>query len=142
VHQIRRRPRRADPVQQGHGVSNANLNRIDQYTPLGSSTYQVIGTNDDGTPKYEQTTSLSAPMQGIFNSQVANQQHQQDISTSLLNNVASQYSKPIDTSGVNSADDQLRDRPRRRLAGGYVTNVGNGGGQIQRSLGDGATFPA
>ena len=31
-------------------VANANMNRIDQYTPQGSTPYQVVGTNADGTP--------------------------------------------------------------------------------------------
>lgn len=134
-------------------TANANLNRIDQYTPLGSSTYQVNGTNPDGTPKYTQTTDMSAPIKGIFDSQVANQQQQQNISTNLLGNVASQYSKPIDTSGVNPLNtgmsaDQLASLngqyshtagpAAQAQTGNYVTTAGNGGGDVQRSLGIGS----
>lgn len=115
-------------------TANANLNRVDQYTPLGSSTYQVNGTNPDGTPKYSQTTDMSAPIKGIFDSQVANQQQQQNISTNLLGNVASQYSKPIDTSSVNPLATSAGPATQA-TTGGFVTNVGNGGGDIQRSLG-------
>lgn len=146
--------------------ANANLNRVDQYSPLGSSTYQVTGTNADGTPKYTQTTSLSQPMQGIFNSQVANQQQQQNISSQLLGNVSSQYSKPIDTSGVNglnagmSADqlNQLNSQyahsagpaatsqagaadAAQAQTGNYVTTAGNGGGDVQRNLGSMSNIP-
>lgn len=130
-------------------IANANLNRIDQYSPLGSSTYQVTGTNDDGTPKYTQTTEMSAPIKGIFDSQVANQQQQQNISGNLLGNVGSQYSKPIDTSGVGGLNYGMTPAQREELTnaysfsagpsstaktGDYVTNVGNGGGDIQRGL--------
>lgn len=115
-------------------ISNANLNRVDQYSPLGSSTYKVVGTNPDGTPHYEQTTALSAPMQGIFDSQLANQQHGQDISTNLLNNVAAQYSKPVDTSHVNALSTSAGPAATANT-GNFVTSAGNGGGDIQRSLG-------
>lgn len=115
-------------------AANANLNRVDQYTPYGSSTYQVTGTNPDGTPKYSQTTDMSAPIKGIFDSQVANQQQQQDISTNLLGNVASQYSKPIDVSGVNPLTTSAGPAAQAST-GGYVTSAGNGGGDIQRSIG-------
>lgn len=115
-------------------IANANLNRVDQYSPYGSSTYKVIGQNDDGTPKYQQTTSFSDPIQGIFNSQTANQQQQQNISTKLLDSVGSQYSKPIDLSGVNSLTTSAG-APATARADGFVTSAGNGGGAIQRNLG-------
>lgn len=137
-------------------IANANLNRVDQYSPLGSSTYQITGTNPDGTPKYSQTTAMSAPIKGIFDSQVANQQQAQNVSSQLLNNVSSQYSKPIDTSGVNSLNtgmtaDQLANLNNQystsagpaaqAKAGQYVTSVGNGGSDIQHSLGAMSNIP-
>lgn len=142
-------------------TANANLNRIDQTSALGSSTYQVTGTNPDGTPKYTQTTSMSAPIQGIFNSQVANQQQAQNISSNLLGNVASQYSKPVDTSGVNPLNSGMSAADLAKLnsqyatsagpaatsagatsqLGNYVTGVGNGGQQIQQNLGSMSNIP-
>lgn len=47
-------------------TANANLNRIDQYTPYGNLTYQVVGTNADGTPKYQQTQTFSDSQQQQF----------------------------------------------------------------------------
>lgn len=51
-------------------ISQANLNRIDQYTPQGSLTYAQqknadgsLAFNSDGTPKYSQTQTLSADEQ-------------------------------------------------------------------------------
>lgn len=115
-------------------IANAELNRVNQNGPLGSTSYTITGYNADGTPQYQQDTNLSAPVQGILNSQLANQQQQQNISGSLLGNVASQYSHPVDTSGVNPLATSAG--PAAQAAtGGFVTNVGNGGGNIQRSLG-------
>lgn len=54
------------------------LNMVDQTTPDGSLTYDQSGTWADGTPKYSATTALSAPQQGIYNT---NQQTQQNIAT-------------------------------------------------------------
>lgn len=47
-------------------VANANLNRYDQYGPQGSLTYKVVGTNEDGTPKYESTQAYSAGEQQVY----------------------------------------------------------------------------
>jgi hypothetical protein len=49
-------------------VAQANLNRIDQYTPQGSLTYAQTGTNADGTPKYSQTMTLSSDEQAKYDS--------------------------------------------------------------------------
>lgn len=42
------------------------MNMVDQSNPFGSLKYTQSGTNPDGTPKYQADTTLSAPMQGIF----------------------------------------------------------------------------
>ncbi len=47
-------------------IAQANLNRIDQYTPQGSLTYTQNGTNADGTPRYTQTQTLSADEQAKY----------------------------------------------------------------------------
>lgn len=47
-------------------IAQANLNRIDQYTPDGSITYKQIGTNEDGTPRYQQTMAYSPTQQAIY----------------------------------------------------------------------------
>lgn len=39
---------------------------VDQTNPYGSLKYTQSGTNPDGTPKFSAATTLSAPMQGIF----------------------------------------------------------------------------
>lgn len=47
-------------------TANQNLNMVNQSNPYGSLKYSQTGTNPDGTPKYSADTTLSAPMQGIF----------------------------------------------------------------------------
>jgi hypothetical protein len=54
-------------------ITEANLNRINQYTPQGSLTYSQTGTNPDGTPQYSQYQSYSPAEQTKYdqNNQVA-----------------------------------------------------------------------
>ena len=47
-------------------VAQANLNRIDQYTPQGSLKYTQEGFNSDGTPKYSSTQTYSADEQAKY----------------------------------------------------------------------------
>jgi hypothetical protein len=42
------------------------MNMTNQSNPFGNLNYSQTGTNPDGTPKYSAATTLSAPMQGIF----------------------------------------------------------------------------
>lgn len=46
-------------------IAQQNLNMVNQQGPLGSTTYQQIGTNPDGTPKYQQTTALNGQAQSV-----------------------------------------------------------------------------
>lgn len=65
-------------------VTQANLNRIDQYTPQGSITYDQIGTHADGTPQYRQTQKLSPEQQALYDQQ---NQVAQSLGGLALNNV-------------------------------------------------------
>lgn len=49
-------------------TAQTNLNAINQITPTGSLTYKIIGTNPDGTPKYQATTALNSQTQGLLDS--------------------------------------------------------------------------
>lgn len=59
-------------------VAQAELNNYDKVGPDGSLTYKQIGTNADGTPQFQQTTSLSAPNQQIYDT---NQTTKQNLAT-------------------------------------------------------------
>jgi hypothetical protein len=77
-------------------VANAYLNRIDQTGPTGSSTYQVVGTNPDGTPKFAQSTQFSAPVQGLFDSSMAMNKGIADTGVQQIAGIQQQYAKPLD----------------------------------------------
>lgn len=77
-------------------VANAYLNRVDQTNPFGTSTYQVVGTNPDGTPKFAQTTAFSAPVQGLFDSNIAMSQGLADIGQGQIAGLQQQYANPLD----------------------------------------------
>jgi hypothetical protein len=50
-------------------VTQANLNRIDQYTPQGSITYSQTGMNSDGTPQFRQDQTYSPEQQALYDQQ-------------------------------------------------------------------------
>lgn len=55
-----------EKVNIGSATAQANLNRINQYTPQGSLTYKQVGVNDDGTPQFTQTQTLSPDEQAKY----------------------------------------------------------------------------
>jgi hypothetical protein len=65
-------------------VATANLNNVNQTTPFGSLTYEVVGTNADGTPKYQATQSLSAPVQKVVDNTLGAISSPLDLSSSAL----------------------------------------------------------
>jgi len=94
-------------------VANANLNRIDQYTPQGSTTYQVVGTNDDGTPKYRQDTTYAPGEQKVYDTNLATRQNIGQIGADQSQRIGGLLATPFD---INSAaNDQFSDIARKRL---------------------------
>jgi len=65
-------------------ITEYGLNATNQVNPWGEVGYEQIGTWPDGTPRYQQTTSLSGEQQGIFDQTQAAQQN--------LANIANQQS--------------------------------------------------
>lgn len=55
------------------------LGATNQIAPQGTSTYRQIGTWADGTPRFEQTTALSAPEQSIYDTGTKTRQNLADI---------------------------------------------------------------
>lgn len=77
---------------------NAALNRINTYTPWGSQTYNVTGTDPStGAPIYEQNINLSDSQQQLLDLQ--NQQNLQlgEIGSNVM---AGMNGQPVDTSGI------------------------------------------
>lgn len=70
-------PKQPDPAQtaatqtqmnKDTAIAQQNLNMVDQVTPYGTLKYNQVGTNADGTPKYQATTVLSPENQQLFDS--------------------------------------------------------------------------
>lgn len=79
--------------------NNAALNRVNQYTPYGSSTYSIDGTNANGVPQYSQTTSLSPTEQNLFNMTQQGEQTLGNTALGQLNNLQNNYSTPFSFGG-------------------------------------------
>lgn len=80
--------------------NNAQLNRVNQYTPYGSSVYNIDGTSADGTPQYSQTTTLSPTQQNLLNMTQQGETTLGQTALGQLNNVQNTYSQPFNSSGV------------------------------------------
>ena len=81
-------------------TANAALNRVNQYTPYGSSVYSITGTNADGTPNYSQTTSLSPQQQQLLDMTQQGEQTLGQTALGQLGNVQNTYSQPFNASGL------------------------------------------
>jgi hypothetical protein len=111
-------------------VAQANLNRIDQYTPQGNITYEQQGSNSDGTPRYKQTQTLSEPEQQKYNqaNQIALALGQLGVNN--ISRVNETQSKPFNYDGMT---------PMTTSVGGGLPDVKYGpgqGGNVQNSIGD------
>lgn len=89
---------------QATATTQTELNRINQVSPTGTSSYSVTGTNADGTPQYTQTTALSAPEQSIFDTGQAAEQNVANAAKSLSANAATTLSTPF------NADQAIADK--------------------------------
>jgi hypothetical protein len=119
-------PAAPDPIQTAQAqtasnvataTNNAALNRVDQYTPYGSSTYQITGTDPNGTPHYAQTVSLSPTEQRLLDMAQQGQGVFGQTALNTLGNIQNTYNTPFSYGGPNPT--------------GMVANSGN----IQTSLG-------
>ena len=90
-------------------IANAELNRVNQTSPYGSSTYSISGYNSDGTPNYNQQISLSPTEQNLFNKYTQGQNTLGDTALASLGNVQQQYAKPFDASQYGASQQQAQD---------------------------------
>lgn len=94
-------------------VANANLNRFDQNSPQGSVKYTVVGTNADGTPKYQQDTTYSPEFQKLFDNQTGIAAKLGDFGLSQGSKVADLLSNPFDPNAA--AEDKIVALQKARL---------------------------
>lgn len=80
-------------------IANANLNRINQYTPEGSLVFNQVGTNPDGTPKYESRQTYSPEQQQLYDQQLSIANQLNATAGQAVGRAQSAMSTPFDSSG-------------------------------------------
>ena len=94
-------------------IANANLNRYNQYGPQGSVQWNVVGTNGDGTPRYEQRTNYSQGEQQVYDTNLSTRQNIGQIGLDASNRIGSLLGSNFDPN--QAVADQLYDLGRQRL---------------------------
>ena len=120
-------------------IANANLNRINQYTPQGSLEFNVTGTNADGTPKYESRQTYSPGEQSLYDQQLAISNQLNQTAGQQIGRVNDALGQGVDTSGFAPLQTSVN-------AGGIQGDIGytgpgqkgtfGGYGDVQTSFGD------
>lgn len=78
------------------------LGATNQTTPQGTSSYNQIGTWADGTPRFAQTTSLSAPEQSIYDTGAQTRQNLADIGASQSAKIGTLLNTPFNTDSATA----------------------------------------
>lgn len=84
----------------------AEISMVGQSTPYGSLTYNQIGTNPDGTPRFQATTSYTPEVQKLSDTGISNAQGSADTEGMLLKNAQANIAKPLDL-GWNATEANL-----------------------------------
>ncbi len=98
---------------------NAAMNRVDTYTPLGSSTFSQTGTDASGAPLYRQDVTLTPEAQANYEQQLRQNTDLGRVATQMLGQVEGAYARPLDTSAAPQlfgADDLLSARQQAQDA--------------------------
>jgi len=74
---------------------NAELSHVDQNNPYGQLTWSVVGKNADGTPRYAQTQTFSAPIQQQFDLQNKNNLANLNTQTGLYDQISNNAKNPL-----------------------------------------------
>jgi hypothetical protein len=116
-------PQAPDPVKTAEAQTKSNketaitqqqLNSTNQVTPYGSLTYRQVGTWEDGTPRYEATTSLSQGQQNLYDQQTALGGKVNQIALDQTDRVAQTLSTPVNLSN-EAVEARLFDLGSKRL---------------------------
>lgn len=107
-------------------ITQAGLNMIGQQGPGGSIGYEQVGTWADGTPRYQQTTSLSPGLQSAYDASIGAQGNIANLAQQLSGNLSGQIGQSIQGPGLQTGVSGL---------GGIQTSIGDAGG-IQGQLDD------
>lgn len=89
-------------------ITQSELNSFDQVSPDGTKSYAQTGTYADGTPKFTQTVSLSAPEQAIYNTNESTKQNLADIGQTQSAKIGDLLNTPFSVDqGIESKLDSL-----------------------------------
>jgi hypothetical protein len=105
---------------------NAALNRVNQVTPYGSSTYTQNGTDSTGAPNYTQTISLAPEVQSQLDNQLKQNDSLSNLGFNLGDQAKSSLSSGLDTSKLPALAGAPNAGPVQSGYGGY--------GNVQTSL--------
>jgi hypothetical protein len=117
---------------------NAALNRIDQYTPFGSSVYTIGGTGADGVPQYRQDVTLTPLAQQQLDNQLKQNAALSDLGFNLGDQAKASLSNAIDLSGLPALRGGATPGQLQTSISG-VPAVQNGfdpGGSVQSNIAD------
>lgn len=127
-------------------ISQAGLNMIGQQGPGGSIGYEQVGTWADGTPRYQQTTSLSPGLQSAYDASVGAQGNIANLAQQLSGNLSGQIGQSIQgpnlQTGVSGLGNIQASLPGSGAIQGQVGDAGSiqtglgDAGEIRRSVGD------
>lgn len=136
-------------------IQQATLNRIDQYTPQGSSQYVQYGTTSDGTPQYAQYTQYSPAEQAKYDAENNITMSLDGLAQNNIGRVNAAQAAPFSFDGMTPLESRvgynlpgmqqsgaLPDQQRSVDMGsvGQVQGTYNTGGNIKQSI-DPATQP-
>lgn len=83
---------------------NANLNRVNTTTPMGSQTFKrVADPTAPGGYRYESDIKFSPEQQALYDSETANQQSMQDLAGQMQGRVGAGLQNPFSLGGVGAA---------------------------------------
>ncbi len=99
-------------------VANGYLNRVNQYGPDGSKTYDVRGSQNVGgidVPLWNETTKLSPGQQQIYDSQQQLTQGTSNLANQYVSRIGEATSKPYSYDGLAPAPTYNEDYRRQAL---------------------------
>lgn len=95
-------------------ITQAGLNMTNQVTPQGSLSYKQIGTWEDGTPRFEATTSYSPEQQGLYDLGTQTQQNLGQIGVEQSDKIRQLLGSPVNLSS-DATEARLMELGQKRL---------------------------
>lgn len=115
-------------------IAQANLDRINQYTPYGSLTYTKTGMNEDNTPQYRSDVTLAPAQQQELEAQNQAGIQMGNIANNQLGAVASTLSQPINYDNAPAQVTHLDTSGLPALPTGEISNHANDLQSVQDAL--------